>query len=180
MTTINYNNGKIYKIEPLKGEEGEIYIGSTTKKYLSQRMTKHREDYNRWKNGKRRKIMSFDSFDKYGINNCQIILLENCPCESKDQLHARESHYIKTLNCINICIPGRTKREYYEDKKEQVLERNRQYQKRNRQQISEKMKIPFNCECGSTCRINEKARHLKSKKHQAYVAYSKCTLENNI
>ena len=35
---VNYNNGKIYKIEPLNGEEGDIYIGSTTKEYLSQRM----------------------------------------------------------------------------------------------------------------------------------------------
>ena len=36
---INYANGKIYKIEP-KGvmiDDGDIYIGCTTKEYLSQR-----------------------------------------------------------------------------------------------------------------------------------------------
>ena len=64
--TINYKNGKIYKIEPVNGEEGEIYIGSTTKEYLSQRMTAHRGDYGKWKNGKHGKIMSFDLFEKYG------------------------------------------------------------------------------------------------------------------
>ena len=139
MTTINYNNGKIYKIEPLKGEEGEIYIGSTTKKYLSQRMTKHREDYNRWKNGKRHKVMSFDLFDKYGINNCQIILLENCPCESKDQLTSREAYYIRTLDCVNKCIPDRTHKEYYKDNKEHLLEYAKKYRETNKEKISEKL-----------------------------------------
>ena len=32
---VNYSNGKIYKIEPIiDHDEGDIYIGSTTKKYL--------------------------------------------------------------------------------------------------------------------------------------------------
>ena len=40
---VNYNNGKIYKIEPIVDhDEGDIYIGSTTKQYLSMRMDKHR------------------------------------------------------------------------------------------------------------------------------------------
>jgi hypothetical protein len=117
---INYKNGKIYKIEPVNGEEGEIYIGSTTKQYLSQRMTAHRANYNRWKNGKCYKVMAFDLFDKFGLDNCKIILLESCPCESKDQLHARESHHIRTLNCINKMVPGRTDKEYYHDNKEKI------------------------------------------------------------
>jgi hypothetical protein len=34
-----YNNSKIYKIKPICDyEEGDIYIGSTTKKYLCERM----------------------------------------------------------------------------------------------------------------------------------------------
>ena len=50
---VNYNNGKIYKIEPIVDhDEGDIYIGSTTKHYLSQRMDKHRGNYKSWKNGK--------------------------------------------------------------------------------------------------------------------------------
>ena len=83
--TTNYKNGKIYKIEPIDGEDGDVYIGSTTKEYLSQRMTAHRSSYNHWKKGKRGKTYSFVLFEKYGVDNCKIILLENCPCESKDQ-----------------------------------------------------------------------------------------------
>ena len=62
------NNGKIYKIEPINGEEGDIYIGSTTKERLSQRMTAHKGDYSKWLKGKHTKLTSFD-----------IILLERCP-----------------------------------------------------------------------------------------------------
>ena len=40
---VNYSNGKIYKIESDLGDL--IYIGSTTKYYLSQRMERHRFDY---------------------------------------------------------------------------------------------------------------------------------------
>jgi hypothetical protein len=34
--------------------------------------------------------------------NYNIILIENFPCDSKDQLHARESHFTQTIQCVNI------------------------------------------------------------------------------
>ena len=170
MTTINYKNGKIYKIEPLNGEEGDIYIGSTTKQYLSQRMTAHRKDYNKWKQGKNNKVTSYDLFEKYGINNCQIILLENCPCDSKDQLHARESHYIRTLKCANKVIPGRTSKQWEEDNKDKRAEQKKQYREANKEQVLEQRKQKTTCECGSVHRRQDKSKHLKTKKHQAYVA----------
>ena len=125
---VNYNNGKIYKIEPnCEHEKNEIYIGSTTKKYLSQRMVEHRGNYNRWKNGQTNKTMSFDLFEKYGLDNCDIILIENVNVNSKDELIAREKHFIKTLKCINKLVPGRTKKEHYEENKEVLLEKQKQY-----------------------------------------------------
>jgi hypothetical protein len=83
---VNYSNGKIYKIEAINTVEGDkhTYVGSTAKKHLSHRMDCHRRDYAQWKKGniKSSKITSFDIFDKYGIDNCQIILLETFPCDS--------------------------------------------------------------------------------------------------
>jgi ribosome-interacting GTPase 1 len=118
---INYNNGKVYKIEPIcEYEEGDIYIGSTTKKYLSQRITKHRAAYNQYKNGGVKHATSFDLFDKYGIDNCQIVLLELVNVESKNELHQREAHYIRTLKCVNKIIPDRTLKEYRGDNKEKI------------------------------------------------------------
>ena len=91
---INDNNGQIYKIEPII-EHGphEIYIGSTTKEFLSQRMANRRDCYKRWKNEKFRKISSFELFEKYGIDNCQITLIENYSCNSKDELTSKERYY---------------------------------------------------------------------------------------
>ena len=74
---VNYSNSKVYKNEPIvEHEESDIYIGSTTKHYLSQRMDAHRADYKQWKDEKHNKTTSFDLFDKYGLENCQIVLLE--------------------------------------------------------------------------------------------------------
>ena len=130
---VNYSNGKIYKIEPnCDHDEAEIYIGSTTKQYLSQRMDTHRKHYKAYKAGKRHKTTSFILFDKYGIENCKIVLLEAVNAESKDELHAREAHYIKTLKCVNKCVPLRSNKEYYEDNKESKI---KQYRQTNREYI---------------------------------------------
>ena len=63
------------------------------------------------------KTCSFDLFEKYGIENCRILLLELANARTKDELHTREAHYIKTLKCVNKVIPNRTRKDYYEDKK---------------------------------------------------------------
>ena len=134
---VNYNNGKIYKIEPLNGEEGDIYVGSTTKEYLSQRMDAHRTNYKCFLNGKRSKTTSFILFNKYGVSNCNIILLELGNVNSKDELLIRESHYIKSLKCVNKQIPLRTSKEYDEFYKDEIRERKQQYYKDNIDKIKE-------------------------------------------
>ena len=106
----NYQNTKIYKIESHLGDK--IYVGSTAKEYLSQRFQQHKNDYKRWKNGKGNNITSFVLFDEYGIENCSIVLIEACLCNSKDEKNAKEGHYIKTLECVNKIVVGRTVKEY--------------------------------------------------------------------
>ena len=141
---VNYGNGKIYKIEPIvEHAEGDIYIGSTTKKYLSQRMDTHRSNYKGWKDGKRNKTMSYELFDKYGIENCDIILLESVNANCKDELHTREAYYIKTLKCVNKNIPKRTQDEikqykiqYIENNKDKIKE----YNQNNKDKIKEYQK----------------------------------------
>ena len=130
---VNYANGKIYKIECLSGNADDVYIGSTTKEYLSQRMDKHRSDYKVWKNGKRGKTLSFDVFDKYGIENCVITLLENVNAQSKNELQAREAHYIRTVNCVNKYIPLRTDKQYYQDNKDKLIDKSKQYYENNKE-----------------------------------------------
>ena len=168
---INYKNGKIYKIEPREDHcEGDIYIGSTTKQYLSQRMVQHRGDYMRFKNGIHNKTNSFDLFDKYGVDNCDIILLESVEAESKDELTAREAHYIRTIKCVNKIIPLRTDKEYRKDNRDKI----KQYRSDNKEKIFEytkqyrldnKDKL---CVCNKQYRENnkEKISELKKQNYQ--------------
>ena len=51
-------------------------------------------------------------FEKYGINNTDIILVESYPCENKNELHSRERYYIENNNCVNKIIPTRTSKEF--------------------------------------------------------------------
>ena len=91
--TRDYSKGKIYKIECLNGDADDIYIGSTTKQFLSQRMTKHREDYRIWLNHDKsinllpyriKYLTSYKVFEKYGIENCIITLLESVNVNTLD------------------------------------------------------------------------------------------------
>lgn len=99
----DYTKGKIYKIIPDNQENVEdVYIGSTTKEYLSQRMATHKTGYYNWKKTGERYISSYILFDKYGIENCKIILIENVSCKSKDELVSIENKYIHDIQCINL------------------------------------------------------------------------------
>lgn len=133
---VNYNNGKIYLIEPIDGEDGDVYVGSTTKIYLSQRMSEHRNSYNLWKQGKRRKVTSFILFDKYGVENCQISLLENANVGSKDELKARERFHQQNMRCVNKVISGRTNKEHYEDNKAHIAETAKKYRADNKEFVA--------------------------------------------
>ena len=129
---VNYSLGKIYKIEPITGGD-EVYIGSTSLPLLSTRMAQHRSDYKRWKDNKRSAATSFSLFDKYGLNNCQIILIENVNATNKDELAAREGHWIRNTACVNKIIVGRTQREWVDDNKESYSLYQLQYRKNNKE-----------------------------------------------
>jgi hypothetical protein len=134
----DYSKTKIYKIESHLGDK--IYVGSTAKFYLSQRFQQHKSAYKQWKEGKGSNVTSYELFDEYGVENCCIVLIEECPCNNKDSKNARESHYIRELQCVNKCIPGRTDKQYYEDNKNKIKERDKQYRENNKDKIKERDK----------------------------------------
>ena len=141
----DFSQGKIYKKEPIcDHEEGDIYIGSTTKKYLCQRMVQHRNQYKNWLLGKDDMTTSFKIFDKYGLNNCQIIVLENVNATNFNDLRAREAHFIKSLECVNKQIPTRTRRQYYEDNKDKIIELNKIYREEHKEEIKHMSKTYYN------------------------------------
>lgn len=66
-------------------------------------------------------------------------------------------------------ISGKQK-EYYAEHKKEILEGSKQYYENNKEKILERIKETYECECGTTSTIQHKARHNRSKKHQAYLA----------
>jgi hypothetical protein len=103
---VNYALGKIYKI--VDNTNGNIYVGSTCKPTLARKLAGHVNNYNQYLCGKRSFIPSFGIIQN---DDYDIILLENCPCGSKDELYTRERYHIESLNCVNKGIPGRSKKE---------------------------------------------------------------------
>ena len=180
---------KIYKIEPtVEHPENDIYIGATSRPYLKERFLRHKTTYNGYKNGKHnRKVTSYYLFDKYGIENCTIVLLEAFPCNTRDELNKREGHYIRTLPCVNKKIEGRTQKEYYIDNKEKIklyceanVERIKAYcnehkaqrkvnYDRYRQKHNDKFTTVTKCACGMSHLISHTNKHVKTKKHQAHL-----------
>jgi hypothetical protein len=172
----NYQNGKIYKLTSFQTDK--IYIGSTCQS-LAVRKAGHVSNYKRIlikKNG------SISSLEILKYEDVKIILLENYPCESKEQLLARERYYIEnTANCVNKIIPTRTQKEYREDNKEKLQELNKEWRKKNhdkvrqdkqeyyeknKERIKEKNKQVIICEyCKIEVKICKKARHNKTQKH---------------
>jgi hypothetical protein len=131
---VNYSNSKVYKIEPrVEHESNEIYIGSTTKVYLSQRMDTHRSNYKLYKACKYHFVTVFKLFDKYGVENCDILLLENVNAANKDELRTREAYYIRGMKCVNKRIEDRTQKEYYVDNKDKI----KQYYEDNKDKIKQ-------------------------------------------
>ena len=124
----DYKLAKIYRI--LSDEPNSLlFIGSTTRPLLSQRMSQNRAGYKRFQAGQGSKIRSYDLFEKYGVDKCKVELLEVFPCNSKDELMKQEGQHIRNNECVNKNISGRTTKEYKLDNRDVILEKAREYAK---------------------------------------------------
>lgn len=127
-----YKNAKIYKI--VDNTTGKMYIGSTCEPTLAHRLAKHRRSYNRYLKGGCNLTTSFEILKN---NNYSIFLLEEYPCETKDQLLARERFFIENNECVNKVIPTRTIKEWEEANKDKLKEYRTKYRQDNSVKIAE-------------------------------------------
>ena len=134
----DYSLGKIYKIVG----NGKVYIGSTTRPLLSQRLAKHKSAYKAWKNGDYKQSMS--SFECLDDPECYIELLEACPCNCFDELRKCEGKWIRELDCVNRRKEDGTRSEhnkkYREANKEKMNERQKKYREADREKYNKYMK----------------------------------------
>ena len=189
----DYKNGKIYCIR--NNIDDNIYVGSTTQS-LSKRIAKHREAAKR-KNYMHRTFYS--KVNEIGIEHFYVELIEDCPCETLEQLRKREGHYIRKMGTLNHKIAGRTGKEYHEINKDKIQIYQKEYQKEyaelNKEKIQiyrkeytkvNKEKIQQNsheyyeahkqklsekviCVCGGKPTLHHKLEHERTKKHQQYI-----------
>jgi len=138
---MDYKNGKVYRV--ICEETNRQYIGSTCTE-LRKRLHQHKR--------KGQECMTKEFI------NPSIILIEDYPCERKEQLLMRERHFIETMECVNKRRPiiSREERveydkeyneknkekikEYCERNKEKIKEINKEYRQKNRDELNRKQR----------------------------------------
>ena len=83
-----YQNGRIYRLID-RITDKTIFIGSTTIK-LSQKLAELKYNYHEHRSCAKYK----DIFDKVGVDNIEIELIQSYPCNNIDELRMKE-HEIK-------------------------------------------------------------------------------------
>ena len=109
-------------------------------------MTQHRSNYKKYLNGKRKYYSAFKVMEN---KDYDIILIEDYPCNSKDQLFARERYYTNTIECVNIRKnQGRMlelgkkeyHKDYYKENTDKIKLRSKEYREKNIDEIKDYMK----------------------------------------
>lgn len=133
MATNKYKNGKIYQL--VNDVDSKVYVGSTTST-LTKRKSEHKNDA---KIQTERRV--YKHLNTVGWDNVKIVLIETYPCNSKDELNARERHWILKIKPeLNKNLPCRTVKEYYTDNTEDILEKQKEYRETNKEVIADKQK----------------------------------------
>jgi len=156
----NYQNSKIYIIE--SDLTKEKYYGSTTLKTLAMRLAKHRSNMKKGSGVSSKEILQYP--------DARIVLIENYPCNNKDELRAREQYWIDQNKdiAVNKLRAFRTE----EEKKDQIKEYKKIYHQSEKfkEYDLERSKKIIKCECGKIYKgLNNKSRHEKTKFHQDYI-----------
>lgn len=130
----DYSKAKIYAIRA-PGTDN-VYIGSTTKS-LSARMSNHRANYILYLNGK---YHYTTSIEVVSIPGAYIELVEEFPCNNKEQLNKREGEIIRsTATCVNKRVEGRTKEEQIYS--ENHCQRRKEWLEANRERINASRRV---------------------------------------
>jgi len=158
----NYQQSRVYKL--INSIDDQMYVGCTTRP-LSQRKSKHRYEARRNPN---RKV--YAHFNTVGWENVRIILVELCPVNTKEQLLAREQHYIDllqpTLNSnssIDNCPHGRAQNRCADCGGSNMCEHG--HQKNNCKICNAGKYVCFECDTSYTSKFNLSA-HCRRQTHR--------------
>jgi uncharacterized UPF0160 family protein len=136
--------GRVYKIISTQGNE--CYVGSTFNT-TRDRFKEHKKQYNEWQENKARsKTSSFNLFEKYGFENCRMILIKEYEVCDREHLNVYETLWIKKLQAINEIEPAggllksQRKKQWYNNNKEKCLQKNKENYLANKSKIQQQQK----------------------------------------
>lgn len=127
----DYQKAKIYKL--WSPSQNLVYYGSTTQT-LSQRLADHI---------KKKRLNIGGQYTSYLVLDCEdykMELVEEYPCNNKEQLAKKEGEYVKNNKCVNIRVEGRTMKEWYEDNKTRLNQYDRERNKKRDKQKEKERK----------------------------------------
>ncbi len=199
----DYNLGKIYTVR-CTNDLNLIYVGSTVQP-LYKRFQAHKDKFHK-ETDRDFNMQLYKVMRELGSEYFYIELYENFPCNNKEELNKREGEVIRSIGTLNKRIEGRTREQYkidnadkireqkkihdkiyreenpdkiknyYQENKEKILERQKEYFINNHNQILENSKTYYEknkykrsetiqCECGCVVQKYELNRHKLTKKH---------------
>ena len=193
----DYTNGRIYKI--LNHVDDECYVGSTcqssSKRMAEHRAAfnepkkQHYTLYTKMKeygienfyielieaypcenNEELRKreghyIREFGTLNKLIAGRTQ----QECNREYHQTNREKKLAQMKEYHRNNREKEHTQRKEYRQNHREQILAREKEYREVHRERISERKKATYTCVCGTTCRMDVKAKHERTSKHQAFI-----------
>jgi hypothetical protein len=158
-----YNNSKIYTIR-CKEDNNLIYVGSTVQP-LYKRWHQHKLKYNN-ENDKAYNYLVYIKMREIGFDSFYIELYENLKYDNIEKLLKREGEVIREIGTLNKKIEGRTYKEYYNENKEQILEKQKEYY--NKPEVKGKKKEYYNKQ-----EIKEKTKEYMKEYNKEYYEKNK-------
>jgi len=176
--------GTIYKI--ITRESNECYVGSTLGE-LRDRFQRHKKCYLEWVERNRpvnkKCTTSIYIFDKYGVDNCKIMLIKQYEVIDRPHLEAYEQLWINKLNSVNtqctlylkklVQLKSRNK-EANKKRVQKWMDNNRdhrkQYMKEYYQKTKTDLKVSKQCDCGGRFSEAYYPAHCKTKRHKNWIA----------
>lgn len=156
-----YEKAKIFTIRTPHNDK--YYIGSTCLD-LPRCFRQIRKSFSKYEKGNRH----YESvFELLKLGDTYIELLEDFPCQSKNQLVKRRGELQRENKdfIVNVNL-GYTKNEHAKTYREKHKERLKETEKeRARKYREEKLKEKTICECGGRYTYQNKSSHMKTTKH---------------
>jgi len=154
---VNYQNGKIYKI--VNKVNDKIFIGSTTQLLCKRKASHKSRAYGS-------ETLLYKELNAIGWDTVDLILIESYPCNSLEELEARERYYYDLLkpelNSVRPCVSEVEKIQKQIEWREEKKQSDPDFYKKMNEKAK---KISVWCDCGDFIQESSLKTHLKTKRH---------------